>query len=65
MVDPEPIWVGLRKDHWGKFGQGGSVIKAVFVSGVKKNGKTFYTSDGVWQHRKIRSNGKLIYLTIK
>ena len=37
----------------------------VFVLGVKENWNMFYTSDGVWQLKKIKSNRKLMYLTVK
>ena len=37
----------------------------MFVSGVKRIRKIFYTTKGVWLGRKIKSNGKSFPLTVK
>ena len=37
----------------------------MFVSGVIVNWKMFYTIDGVWHLRKLKSNWKYISLTVK
>ena len=37
----------------------------MFVSGVKRIRKIFYTTKGVWLGQKIKSNGKSFPLTIK
>ena len=39
--------------------------KAMFVLGVIINWKMFYTIDGVWQLKKLKSNWKYISLTVK
>ena len=40
-------------------------IEVVFVLGVIVNWKMFYTIDGVWQFKKLKSNWRYISLTVK
>ena len=37
----------------------------MFISGVKRIQKIFYTTKGVWLGRKTKSNGKSFPLTVK